>query len=61
MGEAVAWGKVAQFLRVLSRNRVSRYAEVDPWPVPDLTARDDGWEYQAMRYTPTQVIPGNHP
>lgn len=59
VGEAVAWGKVAQFLRVLSRNRVSRYAEyVDL----NFTERDnDGWEFQAMHYTPTRVTPGNHP
>lgn len=66
MGEAVAWGKVKQFLKVFSRTP-------DVWWDEDIP--NDGWQYAAMHYNPhpvhgvyggdivmsDQVIPGNHP
>lgn len=58
----MAWGKIGQFLRRFSRDRVSRDAEVTD-PMWDREVRNDNdWEYQAMRYTPLHgVTPGNHP
>jgi hypothetical protein len=53
-----------QFFRVFSR--VSRDdAAIDRWLREGReygsTRVLDGWEYQAMHYTPQDATPGNHP
>ena len=56
----MAWGKITQFFRVFSRDRVP---DMDLWERENFTRNLDGWEYQAMRcyYTPGDRTPGNHP